>query len=282
MDSNYCFVKQSEVRSVIVTRHSVTKEESGLIFKKTVMNEVKTSATKVLFNNGQIAKLEEHKFKNKELDRRKCETYKDGVLLESTEYDGVGHIITITKNRIENGNIVECIEYDDRDRIKGHHHYKYDEHGNRIETTYYWPSTSFYSSSSPSTYKYTWNYKNGLDGVRIETRKDCDDNSVTEYHYNKQNKLVKKIEYNPNGSIKHTAEYTYDSHGNSLTDTFDGKYVERRVLDDHGECIKFTWYPDREKGSNRTITSTYDLVYDSHGNWTQLRQYRDGGSLSSI
>ncbi len=270
------FVDINKVRSVVVTYHKVRETtKKGWFSREVYLEEVKTFAGKYIFKDGKILKREELAFRDDGTYRTSYEYY-NGLEINNQTIDPKGHIIE--KNEFEyhaNNELKQKVTHK-YGESKGVIYNLYDSHGNIVE---YSSIDRMFSTPFSYQHKYTWQYGTGMYG-RLEVRIDKD-NSKKEFHYDCENRLKKTINYDKYGTILSSVEYIYDLQGRDYKLILDGCYVEEERYNEHGDIIWYKWYPNywyntSAQDKYKESITTMKYVYDSHGNWVEFRQYRDG------
>lgn len=271
------FVNPNSVKSVVVHYHSVKKRTIKHWFSsEEITEEVKTNSTKVVFDKGLPIKKENIKF-DKDGIYRTSVTFQNGLPVISETISPNGVVIERQETEyFPSGKKKQETTYKNG-KMESTYYYKYDSHNNMIELQAYYS----WSSRSSEPTKYSWTYSH-INGIRIETEINLGDRTKKVYHYDSQNRLVKKIEYNENGMLVRAIESFFDSNGLEYAAKLDGTYTERMKYDDHKNLIWMEWYPrfrdyrpDSEKKYTRA-TTVMEYIYDYRGNWIEMRQFRDG------
>lgn len=155
-------------------------------------------------------------------------------------------------------------------------YYSYDDQENIIERSSDWRSGS---TLYHSRYNYRWIYGQGIYG-RKNTCIDLSDGSKTEYNYDFENRLKKKIEYDKDGKIVSSIEYIYNLQGKECKRIINGSYGEEEKFDVYGNTVYMKWYPNfynlSDKDKFVSAITTIEYRYDSQGNWLMYKQYRNG------
>jgi len=150
--------------------------------------------------------------------------------------------------------------------------HQYNKQGDVTETIYYRAGGSIKS-------KFTYDYKYNQLGQRIETTHHTEDGPVDVIHsfkYNPQGKLIETVYRNANGSLRGSMTYQYNQQGQCNKQThynadgsierihilvYDqaGKHIDNQMFNADGSCFKW----EKEKAAGETE----ECEYDAHNNW---------------
>lgn len=150
---------------------------------------------------------------------------------------------------------IRTTNYDENGAIENYKTYEYDDWGNEILMTHYYPD--------PDAPVYYFQYVYDTQGNEIEEYVFYDDGeahlvSWEESTYDENGFLLTSVSYDDDGTVDSRDEYEYE-------------------YDAAGNIIKRLWYYDDD-----IFGSWYEYEYDSQGNEVELRGYLENGDLDYI
>ncbi len=154
------------------------------------------------------------------------------------------------------GNLIKEINKYDNNTTSSSWNYVYDTNNNLIKKT----------SSYGANTVYTYDTENRLIKEVYTVSLSPSNNTVTNYFYGLDGKLIKKTF--SSGSNSYTQNYTYDADGYLVKETYSGDNssytVNYRYDKDHNLIRKTTVYDDDEGNGTAVFT------YDKHGNLSKM------------
>lgn len=200
----------------------------------------------------------------------------EAAITVSTEYDDRGRKVKVSYS---DNSFIEYEYEGDTENISKASAYKSDS-VLESETTYTYDVSDRMLSAAVS--------KDGTNVSRTLYTYDAEGKKLTEtvsyglgseettaYTYDEEGRLV-RTDY-PEGSELEAVTYTYDTWGNLLTVSHDGKTVCEYTYDGLGQLVSMKEY--KEPGESAYILRNYS--YDSYGRCTSIR-YLDNGSEESV
>lgn len=133
---------------------------------------------------------------------------------------------------------------------------------------------SYINNKPNKVYKYKWKYENLNDETKSILYED--DGSVC-YLFDKEGKLTEKTKYDCEHNIIENVRNFYDENGNNIRTILGNGREEYIKYNKYNNMVWMRWYNDLfDKKSENAIITEYEYKYDSHGNWIELRQRRNG------
>lgn len=197
--------------------------------------------------------------------------------IEKIEINGVNTVIEYTFN--DKGQVLSRISKDVKEGfIRDSFKFTYDKDGNML-------SEEWISGVDKTVRKYEYQYdKNGnkISGKQIyngkteweifyeyDNRGNCikiKSESITEYKYDKKDRLIEVINYNKDGMLYETRSYVYDKNGNEILSTVldaDGNVKTRTETTYNSMGQVLSKY---HKNADGDITESTENTYDKNGN----------------
>ncbi len=129
--------------------------------------------------------------------------------------------------------------------------------------------------------------------TQLVSRMVLSEGTILDYEYDAEEHITKVVETSPTGTVK-TTEYTYDVHGQLLTETVDGTVLNTMTYDNYGNIqskngVTYT-YDDSNWKDLLTGYGSKTISYDAQGNptnylgvpatWSKGRQLMSIGGVS--
>jgi hypothetical protein len=193
-------------------------------------------------------------------------------IIEYGQYDGEGNIYEVTKiQRDQNGNPIKGTIFGSKGNLKKYYTTTIDENGNVTEY-------KNFNIDNELVYLQKNEYDiNGNVTSRIGGNPKSDKVFKTELEYNSKNEMIKKIEYNSDGTVKDSRTYKYDSNGNEVESELfksNGDYTKFiSTYDERNNILTQYWY---DKDGTQKHWNNWEYNYDKQGNWITKKRYSNG------
>ena len=193
-------------------------------------------------------------------------------VIEYGKYDGEGNIYEVTKiQKDQDGNPLKGIIYDSKGNSKKYYTTEIDKNGNVSEF-------KNYNLENELVYLQKNEYDaNGNVTSRTSGNPKLDKIFKTELEYNSDNKVIKKIKYNSDGTVKDTRTYKYDVNGNEIeSELFKSNGDYTKFISEYDNLNNLTiqnWYDKEGKQKHQT---SFEYTYDIQGNWITKKRFSNG------
>jgi len=241
---------------------------------------------------GNIIWLDRYRSDNK-LEYRIRYTYKDGLLLEETSFDGDDDpLYKWVYTYDDAGNRLSSTGYSEGGKLNFTTNYRYDDQSRLVEETSYHADESlnyaaeqsyerdgytresrYFDSSGELSYR-TIDLFDTADNHIQETAYGPDETLQYEvsYRYNNGGNLIEETATGPEDGLQYRLENRYDAQDNLIATTEFGPdnkpfYVYRFEHDRYGNITERS----SQRGDAAPRILRYEYSYDKQGNWTERR-----------
>lgn len=228
-----------------ITEASYSSKRSGELTREKALKQ-KINKKEIYNPQGDLVEYWQFETDGTIYEKTKLTKNKQGKLIKRITYDKGGNLKRYTKTEFDNdGNIIEYETYNSDDELISLQKNEYDTKGNRIAMT----NTSVKSN-------------------RI---------FKTTNEYNSKNQKIKETDFKPDGTIKDTRTYKYDTKGNeseSLLTRPNGDYTKFiSTYDEQNNILTQYWY---DKDGKQKHWNNWEYNYDKNDNWITKKRFSKG------
>ena len=263
------FINSYRIRSVVAESFTIKKElKQGWFSSKEEFVKTLVRTFKADFEYGKMVKSEDIGYypNTKNVLSKECKFFQDGKLIERTKYNSSGSVEERETYNYINGVLNSSREDTVGGVFRGSFSEKqYDDHGNM---TYIHKRMNGYKTTNSES-RFKTSYQTTDEGYLYIC--EDEDHEKTYRYYDRNNKLIKKVEYDSYNRIKESNTYTYDALGNEISRELGDGRTEYSKYDNKGNLIWMSWYKDGKK-----VITEIEYSFDVYGNWIEYRQIRDG------
>lgn len=192
----------------------------------------------------------------------------DGKLyaVKMTEYDGEGAVKAkyLIEHELEGGKVVKASMVNEAGTVIYYSELEYDGAGKVKKESDYQNNEIYWA-------------KEYVDGVLINeyNYQEGELHSFCQHEYDPKGNLVRSINYHADEVPYNQNEYTYDGHGNMLTDTL---YVYAGAIKEvySSTAYEYELRPDGKPIKKTTDSTVYEYEYDAEGNVSKCSVYYNG------
>jgi hypothetical protein len=228
-----------------ITEASYSLKRSGELTREKALSQ-KISKKEIYNAQGDLVGYWQFETDGTIYEKTKLIKNKEGKLIKSITFDKDGNLKKYTKTEFDNnGDIIEYKSYNSDDELISLQRNEYDTKGNLISMT----NTSVKSNRTFKTIN----------------------------EYNSKNQLTKETDFKPDGTLKDTRTYKYDTKGNEIESELtrpNGDYTKFiSTYNERNNILTQYWY---DKDGKQKHWNNWEYNYDKNDNWITKKRFSKG------